>query len=275
MKNRAMIVLGCVCFFLLTVSTAKAGDVDAPVMQINNQLVGYGAVTTEEAIAIKPALADMIRRGASNNEIRGAIMEISKSGVKGKDLVTSVNALRNLVKSGENISTAGQIVSQGAREAQEQGLTGGRFAGHIQQSIREHHTGQISTEKADQVSAQNAKAAAREAKKAENDRIKAEKASEKETKKAEKEKAKADKRSAQQAKKAEQERLKNEKASAKKAEQEKMKADKAAQTEAKKAQQEKLKADKVAEKEAKKAEQEKIKAQKAAEKEAKKAQQKK
>lgn len=142
MKNRwaTVIVAGCACFLFVAASAARAEDAASTVNQLSSELQQSGAVTQNEADAIKPELKNMVEKGASKEELKNVVTELSHKGVKGDDLKKSVRSMNDLVKQGESPKEAGNVVSRAAAQAHEQGLKGKDLAAKVHEAIQQRKT---------------------------------------------------------------------------------------------------------------------------------------
>lgn len=66
----------------------------------------------------------MVEKGATKEDLKKVLTELSKNGVKGKELKKSVNSMNDLVNSGESPKIVGNIVSQAVHQAHAEGLKG-------------------------------------------------------------------------------------------------------------------------------------------------------
>lgn len=135
-SNTMIIVLGCICFLLITTSIARAENAESTVNQLSSELQQSGVVTRNDADAIKSPLKNMVEKGTSKEELRDVVTELSNKGVKGDDLKESVNSMNDLVNKGKNPREAGNIVSQAAAQAHAQGLKGKDLAAKVHEAVK-------------------------------------------------------------------------------------------------------------------------------------------
>ena len=136
-RSSAIIIsLGCACLLLLAVQPVKAEDAEATVTQLSTELQQKALVTDEEAKAIKAPLKEMIEKGASKEDLKEVVGKLTDKGVRGEELKQSVDSVRDMVKEGEGPKEAGNVVSQAAAQAQEQGLQGQDLAAKVHEAIK-------------------------------------------------------------------------------------------------------------------------------------------
>lgn len=118
-KNRAMaLILGCICFFLFTVSTVKAQDAESTVNQLKSELKQSNTIAQNEAKAINSSLKDMVEKGADKK----VVTELSES---------------DLINADETPKEAGNVVSQPAVQINQQGLKGKDSEVNIYEAIKQ------------------------------------------------------------------------------------------------------------------------------------------
>lgn len=136
-RGIVIIVLGFMCFFLVTISIVRAENAESTVNQLSSELQQSGVVTQDEVNAIKSSLKDMVEKGASTEDLKSVVTELSNKGIKGDDLKESVNSMKDLVEEGESPKEAGNVVSQAAAQAHIQGLKGKDLAAKVHEAIQQ------------------------------------------------------------------------------------------------------------------------------------------
>lgn len=134
LKMSALVV--CFCFFA---SLAHAEDANVTFGKLKTELQAKG-MSSQDLASVEMPVKDMLKRGASKDEIKGFISDLRAKGVSGAELQNATNSMNELVKSGEKPRQAGSVVSQAAFNARAQGLKGKDLAASVQSAVRQRKT---------------------------------------------------------------------------------------------------------------------------------------
>jgi hypothetical protein len=143
-SNVTVMVFGCICLLLSSTTIARAEDAETTASQVTSELRKSRVVTKGEAAAIQAPLKDMIEKGASKEELKSVVTDLSNQRVRGDDLKQSVNSMKDLVNEGESLKEAGNVVSQAAAQAHQQGLKGKELAAKVHEAIQQRRTSEDS-----------------------------------------------------------------------------------------------------------------------------------
>lgn len=155
--SATIMLLGCACFLLFSTSIARAQDAAtvkdpgsevqqpgvvaqdaaATVKELGNELQQSGVVAQGEVETIQAPLKNMLEKGASKDELKGVVTELSKSEVKGEDLKKAVDSMNDLVNDGEKPSEAGNVISAAVAQAHADGLKGKDLAAKVHEAINQ------------------------------------------------------------------------------------------------------------------------------------------
>lgn len=125
------------CMILLMVSaTYGAENTEKALDNLQSELREEG-MSVSDISGIKKPVKEMLKKGANKDELRAVLLDLSKNGVKGKDLKSSVDSMDNLIKSGKSPKEAGNIVSEAVHQAQAQGLRGTALADRVHQAVHQ------------------------------------------------------------------------------------------------------------------------------------------
>lgn len=130
------ILLGSLIFLMTALVYAQGQDVNTIANQLNSELEKAAVCTPRELNSINKPIKNMLDKGANKENLKNLLADLSKKGVRGKDLKDSIDAMNDLVNSGEKPKEAGNIVSRAAHQAQAQGLKGRELAAKVHEAIR-------------------------------------------------------------------------------------------------------------------------------------------
>jgi len=140
LKSLRIISVFFVCLFFSAAAVslyAQEKNTNKIVEQLNQELEKDKVFTSRELKTIKNPVKNMLDKGATKEDIKNMLEDLSKSEVRGRDLENTVNAANDLVNKGEHPREAGNIVSQAAHAAQAQGLKGKDLAAKVHDAIRQ------------------------------------------------------------------------------------------------------------------------------------------
>ena len=127
----------CIGFLFAAFAYAQKQDSNAIVNQLNNELEKAAVFTPQDLKPIEKPLKNMLDKGATKEDLRNLLKDLSRKEIKGKELKNTVDSMNDLVNSGENPRGAGNIVSRAAHLAQAQGLKGTALAAKVHEAIRQ------------------------------------------------------------------------------------------------------------------------------------------
>jgi len=128
-------VLFCAVVILLAgVSQATAEDTTGELGTLKSDLQNSG-VSAEDTAAIAGPLEEMMEEGATADELKNAVSGLAGMGLKGKELKESVDEMSDLIEHGEKPAEAGNLVSQAAKQAKEQGLQGKALSDKVHEAV--------------------------------------------------------------------------------------------------------------------------------------------
>jgi hypothetical protein len=138
MKSLRIISVLLVCIFFSTVVSlyAQEKNTNNIMEQLNRELEKDKVFTPWELKTIKRPVKNMLDKGATKEDLKNMLEDLSKKEIRGEDLENTVNAANDLVNKGEHPREAGNIVSQAAHAAQAQGLKGRDLAAKVHEAIR-------------------------------------------------------------------------------------------------------------------------------------------
>lgn len=136
-SNVMVMVFGCICLSLSSTTILRAEDAATTASQVTSELRKSRVVTRGEAVAIQVPLKDMAEKGASKEELKSVVTDLSNKRVRGDDLKQSVNSIKDLVNEGESPKEAGNVVSQAAAQAHQQGLKGKDLAAKVHEAVQQ------------------------------------------------------------------------------------------------------------------------------------------
>jgi len=129
-------LLGVVIFLASTVLAAEQ-ETAAVVSQLSNELQKERVATSTELKAMHGYMKNMIDKGATKEDLKKTMVDLSKKGIKGEDLKNSMNSMNELVNSGDTAKEAGNTVSAAAHQAKMQGLKGKDLAAKVHEAVRQ------------------------------------------------------------------------------------------------------------------------------------------
>lgn len=133
------VLLVCASFLITGSIYAQAQDTTALFGELKEELQNKG-INLEDVRAVEQPLKSMLRQGATKDELKNAVLDLSKRGIKGEELRNSVNSMNELVKSGMLAKEAGNVVSQAAHQAWALGLRGKDLAAKVREAARQRKT---------------------------------------------------------------------------------------------------------------------------------------
>jgi hypothetical protein len=132
-----VLLLGCFTLLVTAQIYAQAQDNSAIVKKMNSELEKAGAFTPQELRPIESPIKNMLDKGATMEDLKKLLEDLSKKNVKREDLKNTINSMNDLVNSGENPKKAGNIVSRAVHLAHAQGLRGAALAAKVHEAIRQ------------------------------------------------------------------------------------------------------------------------------------------
>ncbi|MFH1202070.1 MAG: hypothetical protein V1674_04170 [Candidatus Omnitrophota bacterium] len=130
---RALVLAACFSFFA---GFVHAEDVNVAFTQMKTELQKKG-VSSQDLDLVEKPVKEMLGGGATKDEVKKFIFDLSGKGVKGADLQNAANSMNELVKNGEMPKQAGNVVSQAALGAKAQGLKGKDLAAKVREAVRQ------------------------------------------------------------------------------------------------------------------------------------------
>jgi len=149
MKSLRIISVLLVCLFFSAIVSlyAQEQNTNKIMEQLNQELEKDKVFTPRELKTIKKPVKNMLDKGATKEDLKNMLEDLSRSEVRGRDLENTVNAANDLVNKGEHPKEAGNIVSQAAHAAQAQGLKGRDLAAKVHEAIRQRKQEREKTKK--------------------------------------------------------------------------------------------------------------------------------
>ncbi|MDP2921363.1 MAG: hypothetical protein Q8O12_03225 [Candidatus Omnitrophota bacterium] len=129
------VLLVCIFFSAAVAICAQEQNTINILEQLSQELERGKVVTPREWRAIKNPIRNMLNQGATREDLRNMLEDLSRKDLRGRDLENTVNAVNDLVNKGENPKEAGNIVSQAAHAAQAQGLKGKDLAAKVHEAV--------------------------------------------------------------------------------------------------------------------------------------------
>lgn len=139
LKTEALVA--CTVFLLAALAYAQERDSNAIVGQLNSELEKDAAFAPQDLKTIEKPLKNMLDKGATKEDLKILLKDLSENKIRGKDLKNTVDSMNDLVNSGESPREAGNIVSNAAHLAQAQGLKGTALAAKVHEAIKERKAG--------------------------------------------------------------------------------------------------------------------------------------
>lgn len=137
-RSKVMVmVFGCICMLLSSAAISRAEDAATIASQATSELQKSRVVNKGEAAAIQSSLKDMADKGASKEELKSVVTDLSRNRVRGDELKQSVDSVKDLVNEGDNTREAGSIVSMAAAQAHQQGLKGKNLAAKVREAVQQ------------------------------------------------------------------------------------------------------------------------------------------
>lgn len=130
----ALLLVG-LTFWSSSQTHAQIKDKNAILKYLNSELEKEAGFTPRELKSIEGPLKNMLDKGATKNDLKGVLVDLSKKDIKGDNLKNTVNSMNDLVNSGESPKEAGNIVSHAAHQALAQGLKGKDLAAKVHEAI--------------------------------------------------------------------------------------------------------------------------------------------
>jgi len=130
-------LIACIVFLLTTLTYAQKEGSNAIVNQLNNELEKEAAFIPGDLKPVEKPLKNMLDKGAAKEDLKKLLKDLSRNGIKGKELKNTVDSMNDLVNSGESPKEAGNIVSRAAHLAQAQGLKGTELAAKVHEAIKQ------------------------------------------------------------------------------------------------------------------------------------------
>jgi len=111
-------------------------DIELSFYRLSIELQKAG-VSPRDIKGVGKPVKSMLNNGATKEDIKLVILDLTRNEVHGKDLKKSINSMNDLVNDGEDPKVAGNIVSQAAHSAQLEGLKGKDLAARVHAAIRQ------------------------------------------------------------------------------------------------------------------------------------------
>ena len=130
------VVAGLTGFLPSEYAFAQGEDVGPAFMKLKHALRQKGISEKDINLGQKP-INNMLKQGATRENIEKVISDLSVKGMKGRNLRNSLISMNDLINNGENPKNAGNIVSRAAHEAHAQGLKGRDLANKVHEAIQQ------------------------------------------------------------------------------------------------------------------------------------------
>ena len=131
-----VVVAGLMGFVTAAYAFAEGEDVAPAFVKLKNTLRQKG-ISEKDINSIQNPINNMLKQGATREDIEKVIGDLSEKGMKGQYLKNSINSMDELINNGENPKDAGNIVSRAAHEARAQGLKGRDLANKVHEAIQQ------------------------------------------------------------------------------------------------------------------------------------------
>lgn len=132
-----VLLLSSIVFLSFGSAWAQKPDTNAIVKQLNDELEKEAVFAPRELRGIRESLKNMLDKGATKDDLKKVLTDLSKKGVRDEDLKKAINGMNDLVNDGEAPRRAGNIVSRAAHLALAQGLKGKDLAARVHEAIRQ------------------------------------------------------------------------------------------------------------------------------------------
>jgi len=136
----ALIIASCLSsLIMLTVMPvcAEQKNSNEIVNQLNQELEKVSAFLPEDLKGIRDPMRKMVEKGATEEDLRHTLINLSNIGIKGPELKSVVNSMNKMVQEGENPKEAGNVVSQAAHRAKAGGLKGKDLSAMVHDAIEQ------------------------------------------------------------------------------------------------------------------------------------------
>lgn len=130
------VVAGLMGFLPSGYAFAEGEDVGPAFMKLKHALRQKGISEKDITLFQKP-INNMLKQGATREDIEKVISDLSEKGMKGRNLRNSLINMNELINNGENPKHAGNVVSRAAHEAHAQGLKGRDLANKVHEAIQQ------------------------------------------------------------------------------------------------------------------------------------------
>ena len=123
-RGLGVVILGCACFLLVFASVGSAQDPVTISNQVTSELQASGKITPEVAKAIKSCVEDIASKGATKNDLKNILVELSANGINGSDFKRLLDSMNGLMIQGESPKEVFKVVSLAIIRAQGEVLKG-------------------------------------------------------------------------------------------------------------------------------------------------------
>jgi len=131
-----VVVAGLMGFVTAAYAFAE-GEYVAPAFEKLKSALRQKGISEKDIISIQKPINNMLKQGATREDIEKVIGDLSEKGMKGRNLRNSLISMNDLINDGENPKDAGNIVSRAAHEAHAQGLKGRDLAIKVHEAIQQ------------------------------------------------------------------------------------------------------------------------------------------
>jgi hypothetical protein len=121
--------------FLCFANSHAAGDPDKNFSDLKTDLQTSG-ISDEDINSVEPIVKGMFARGATKDEIKRTMVDLSTNGVKGNDLKNTLQVMDDMEKKGKSPSDVSGAVSQAIQQGMVEGKKGPALADKVQQSLK-------------------------------------------------------------------------------------------------------------------------------------------
>jgi hypothetical protein len=138
MRNLLIIfvVAGLMGFLPSGYAFAEGEDGGPAFMKLKYSLMQKRISENDITLLQKP-INNMLKQGATREDIERVIIDLSEKGMKGQNLRNSLISMNDLINNGEDPKNAGDSVSRAAHEAHAQGLKGRDLANKVHEAIQQ------------------------------------------------------------------------------------------------------------------------------------------
>ena len=134
-KKNFYVMLAAILVFCVNLAYAQQ-EANQIMRELNKELEREKVFLPEELKDMDSSLRNCLEHGVKKEDLKGILLDLKNNQTKAGDTKKTIDVMVDLIKSGVSAKEAGNIVSQAAHLAKEQGLKGTALAARVREAIQ-------------------------------------------------------------------------------------------------------------------------------------------